>query len=135
MAQKTYCISLQCAKPIEYNYSKPNFCPHCGNSLVAGLIRPAPQASPVITRVAPQPSKFSFQLEQKVNPSFAAVQKKMEARRSRSIQDDDEDEDDDDFEESSANIDFSHFQFNAVVRPPQENKMTLGDFVKKEDSK
>ena len=86
MAQKTYCINLQCAKPIEYNYSKPNFCPHCGNSLVAGLIRPAPQASPVIARVAPQPSKFSVELEQKVNPSFAAVHKKIESRRRRSLQ-------------------------------------------------
>lgn len=134
MAQKTYCVNTKCAKPIEYNYSKPNFCPHCGISL-ATLIRPTSPVSSSVVSVAPTASRFKVQLE-RASPAFAAVQKKMEARRSRSLDgDDDEDEDEDDFEESSAHIDFNNFQFNAVVRPPQEQKMTLGDFVNKGDSK
>lgn len=138
MANKTYCVNPSCAKPIEYNYEKPKFCPSCGCSLTG--FRPAPAPTPSVARVVHQRQPYETQQPpqsafipqfQQVNPALAAVQRKMEARRNRSDEDG-EDDDEDDYEESSADIDFNNFQFKATVRVPQEQKMTLGDYVKKE---
>jgi hypothetical protein len=131
MANKTYCVNPSCAKPIEYNYEKPKFCPSCGCSLTG--FRPAPAPTPSVARVVHQPAQQSAFIPQfqQVNPALAAVQRKMEARKNRNNE---EDEDDEDFEEeSNAHIDFNNFQFKATVRVPQEQKMTLGDYVKKDD--
>jgi hypothetical protein len=138
MAQKTYCVNPKCAKPIEYAYEKPKFCPFCGNSLTAILARPIPAYNPYTSPAPasrPEPSRASRQFSQP-SPGLSSVQRRMEARRNRGTDDDDsEDYDDDDYEESSAFIDFNNFQFKATVRVPQEPKMTLGDFVNKEDKK
>jgi hypothetical protein len=131
MAQRTYCINAQCAKPIEYAYAKPNFCPHCGNPLSAVLARPV-TASPAPLPASYTPARASrdYAPQPTFNPALASVQRRMEARRNRA---DEEEEDDDDYEESNAHYDFSNFQFNASVTVPKQPKMTLGDFVAKEN--
>lgn len=137
MAQKIYCVNSKCAKPIEYAYSKPNFCPYCGNSFsTAPIANNPPQAKQTASSIVSKSGDSSSALTQtQINnqAKLAQVQRKMEARRILAEHDiSSSDDDDDDYEESSAFIDFSNFQMKASVRVPKQEKFNLGDLSKME---
>jgi hypothetical protein len=124
--QKTYCVNTKCAKPIEYSYSKPNFCPHCGESLTL-VLRPITKL--VANRTAEKTPSRSFTNS---NPSFAGIEKRMSERtveRARRSNLNDFDSELDEAEEDSVPYDFSGFQIKASVHRPPENRITLGEMI------
>jgi hypothetical protein len=68
-----FCHNTLCAKKIEYNFQKPNFCPHCGQNLTSLKSNP------------PSSETYSLPVENKIRHSGGSLADRLRRRREEEV--------------------------------------------------